>query len=486
MASITEVLALAVYGINLSDLPLDQLALGHKRGRAASMGRSRTSPSQQEIAPPRLSSFSAILVGPPGQSRKVRLTTPSIKSVHKDQPSESAREASRKHVKRLPFTRSVTQEERSSPPVTVLSTVKRHSTPNSRPLLQSSFELPDTISEVSVSSTTSDRLSRKQEVQTNPPTLEVQSNSLPNPTQGVSLSKPAHPTEEYQSNSLSDPTQRVSPSQPLLQEEIEEEDEVSSGDIEGSSSVIANLNTKSPSPKTTPTHSQEDVRKPPLGASETSPPWHQEKGKNGDGKRNLLYSTIFKHRSPESRPKKKLESGDLVLTNQNLLGHSPPLADGLKSRLKRKWFHKRSESDVPTSGQYLEMGMEHENDPKSSCPSAEEKKVFLIRKSSSDSNIHRLAVNQYDDTLPETVLSNFRYEDDSALQQHHGFRRVSTIASPVMTEFSDPGQSSVDDSVVATTGTSSSVHQRPLRRSLTIDSPEPPLKGMFCQGHDEY
>lgn len=361
MDSMTEVLAQAVYGLNLQELPLEVLASGH-RPRVVSMSRqhrptppsassSNVTPpnstlSQLEIAPPRLTSFSSIFEGPP--------------------PLHYHRKPSRKlevvegggSGGRMKLSRSATQQERSSPTEPAVTPLKRHSTPSGnvqpRPLLLSSQERPSTIEE--------------------------------DPSEPLAPKKPALPYQRLEEDSPSGPHHCKEPA--LLYQRLEEE--------ESEEEVIANLNAASPSPI------QEVPRNTPSPQS----------------------GILFLRRSG----------------SDEIHRMSPPLSS-------------------PTTSQDDQMGM-----ASGDCGRV----PFSMRKSSSDGNINRV-VPQHDYPLPTSPASAMPSSD-----RELALRRVATVASPTVTP-GKPGER--ETSPTSTDCSTSTSSKRPLRKSLTMDSPEHPIPG---------
>ena len=423
MDSMTEVLARAVYGLNLNELPLDHLALGFQRPRTASVGdRHQHHSSQHEIAQPRLSSFSAIFEGPPSGSGVKR----------REQGERPKRRTVDITATRGPLHRSATQEVPASPP---MSYDKRLSMPSN---VGMSHGAPPLVMPA-ISEDSSSRHTSASEI-------------IPSPTSPVSVSL-------------------VTPYQPLIEDDepgceqisqfiegVEEEEKEG-----GAGEVIMNMNTTSPTPS-----QDKGSTSPPL-SNGTSPEV---------GRRNIS-SSIFKHRSPESRHRK---GQDLVLTNQ------PVLEEGGRSRWKKKWFpgHKRYGSDVTAQIRTTELRtIESEKEesplvasagkveppantsqqPKEGVASSVEKpRQFPVRKSASEGDLRQLQGQA------KTGLSPSLLRDDSALHDLM-LRRISSSGSAKAT----PPTSTRDGGVVSpptSAAVASSAH-RPLRRSLTIDSPEP-------------
>lgn len=413
MDSITDVLAQAVYGLHLHDLPLDNLALG-QRQRTGSMGR-HAAASRRELGPARLSSFSVITEGPPAPATRKA-------------PGGGARSPGKDHVDggrslgtstRGQLYRSATQEEQGSP-VVDMPRVKRHSTPVTTGSRPSCTSLLTPITE---------------------------------------FYSPEHQQEES-SITATKPATVVTPYQPLL-----EDDEITIEEEDGGA-VIANLNARSPTRSPTPsengvsqprplsagspTPSQDSVSRPrPLSAG--SPTSSQEEARQrgrsgGEGQIKL----ISKHRSNRAMPPR-----------QNSLG-SP--VEG--RRKKRKWFHTRSDSDsVMANPSAMELGVV--SDRSSPSLGSQKPQPFSIRKSSSDGNIHRLGHASSPDTGPEPVS----LKDGAAIP----FRRVTSIASPIS---HDTGAATERGVFSTFSSATSDPSRRPLRRSLTVDSPEPTPTGM--------
>lgn len=418
MDSMTEVLAQAVYGLNLKDLPLNNLAAG-QRVRTVSTGR-HAAAARHEIAP--LSSFSAIFEGPP---------TPAGKNPPQGAPCNiDARVRPASANVRGQLRRAGTHEEQGSPLMEVAA-VKRHSTPNASSHRPSNTSLLNTITE---------------------------------------LNSPQHPEEDPSS----EPAIEMTPYQPLM----EEEDVSSQTEEEEGGAVIANLNARSPTPPSqvdasqphplnagSPTPSQPDAGSPtpsqphPLDAGSPTPSEEEVKRKGGEAHKRLLPASIFKHRS-------KGRGSDSPVLKQNSL--SSPVEERKK---RRKWFHKRSGSDsVVTNGDHPSDSSRKGVTSNISSPNlgAAEKRKLGMRKSSSDGNIHRLML--YSHTLPDTGPVPVSMPDSAGVP----FRRVTTIASPGPAE-PDNNPFGGGGGVAPPAATSSS--HRPLRRSLTMDSPEPTLSG---------
>ena len=431
MDSITEVLAQAVYNLHLHDLPLDNLALDQRK-RTASMGR-RPLTARQDLSLANLSNFPVITEGPP---LKVVNQGAVSRSPSKDQVDGGA-----SRPLRGPLVRSSTQDEEGSPRVEV-PMVKRHSTPittGSRPSVASALA----------------------------PISEFDS--------------PDHP---QLSTEAAESTEVVTPYQPLVEEDL------SSGGLteeeeEGGGAVITNINAQSPSPThedagtltssvigprphsapcrkdigeanlESPIPSQSSLN---AGSPTPSQEGVKQRGKSGggEGQKKLLPGNIFKHRS------KGRGLDNRVTPKQNSLGS--PVEE---RRKKRKWFHKRSGSDSvmtmtnPVVGSDRETELSVASDRSSPILGASEKRQsFNIHRSSSDGNIHSLL--QYGHASPDTGPEPVSVNDSGA---GIPFRRVTTIASPTAQEPLVIGGGSVSGS------------HRPLRRSLTMDSPEPTPTG---------
>lgn len=450
MDSMTEVLARAVYGLNLNELPLEHLTLGFQRPRTVSVGRHQTSSSQHEIAQPRLSSFSAIFDGPPASRKAQQSTTPSTRSHSKEQVDSSTRTVRGKLV-------HAATEERESYSMVDLYSVKRHSTPAEVAPSSKSLVLPDTILEVS-------------------PDHSLEEHPSP-----VAISPPS-------SSSVSGSL--VTPYQPLIEDD--ERGELSKGEEErgggGASEVITNLNTTSPTPsQDVMMQSSTPIAMPPRGGG------GQEKERSGGGhKKSAFSSNIRKHRSPDVKHKKGLVPKNLVLTNQSSMEE-----DG-KSKRMRKWFHKRWGSDSTThiivarkdepsvkgeSAEVVDVAFDASSpatDDSESC------KPFSLHKSSSDGSINRLLMHGH--SLPKMGprLSPLVTCLDTTISES-GFRRVTTVGADP-THNSPPADADENISPLATTSPRWSPHAV-LQRSITIDSPEPTLSGMqdiilSCKTHE--
>lgn len=431
MSSITEVLAQAVYELNLKDLPLDSLESGQ---RQVSTGRpaAATPSTRHEIAPPRLSSFSAISEGPPGAWNPVATCKPPDKDLV-DGAVRSLRPGS---ASMRGLFRSATEEEEGSMMVDI-PIVKRHSTPITTGSRPSCSSLLNTITE---------------------------------------FASPEHPKEDEASESEA----VMTPYQQLMEEEEEELLHGPAERDEDGGAVIANLNARSPTPtgerqprpfssgSSTPSQSHPpSVGSPTPSQEETktlSPTPSQEevreKGRNGHKK--LLPAHIFKHRG------KGRGSDSPVLSKQRV----PTPVEERKRR--RKWFHKRSGSDsvMAASRDHLSVGNREEELGVASLQSSpnlgalEQRRYLGIRKSSSDGNIHKLLLYGGGNTLPDTGPDPIPMKDNVV-----PFRRVTTIASPT------PMDSTANRGAGGVVSSSSASSHRPLRRSLTVDSPEPILTG---------
>lgn len=454
MNSITDVLAQAVYGLHLHDLPLDNLALGQRK-RTASVGR-RSTTTRQELSPPNLSNFSIITEGPPPRA--------SGQGTESRSPSKDKVDGGTTRPVRGKFQRSSTQDEEGSPRVEI-PIVKRHSTPvttGSRPSVSSALA---PISE---------------------------------------FASPEHPQGE-----AVDSAAVGTPYQPLVEEdpssgqtEDEEEEE------EGGGAVIANINAQSPSPTREDARaliirprphsagssipSQEDLgeahphnlgspipnERPLSAGSSTSQEGVRRKGKSGgggggggEGQKKLLPGSIFKHRG------KGRGSDNRVAPKQYSPGS--PVEERKK---KRKWFHthKRSGSDsvmtmtnpvanIGNSDRETELSVASDRSSPILGAYSEKRRTFSVRRSSSDGNLHRLL--QYDHTFPDMGPEPVSLKDS---ETGIPFRRVTTIASPTIQE-----SRGIGGGVVCTVPSSGSGSHRPLRRSLTMDSPEPVPTGTW-------
>lgn len=401
MNSITEMLAQAVYGLNLNDLPLDNLASGPRPRSVSMVPRHPSTSSPHEIAASRLSSFSTISEAP---------------VAGKKTPASASRPPERDLVdggvarSRGPLVRAATQEEQGSPPLE-MSMLKRHSTPvttSSRPSLPASL---GTITEHST------------------PSSERACPSTPEPTPVTTPYQP-HATTPYQ---------------PLV-----EEAELSSGHAT-EDEVIANLNAQSPTP------SREEMSRTP---SIPSPTPSQEKVTN----EVKLPTGIFKQRS---------------LSKKGRGAESSPVEE---RRRRRKWFHKRSGSDIGerplvSSGNAELAGVASEHSsPDLGASSGQRRAPFILRKSSSDGNLHAMLLRNHtpSDTGPELV----------AIQDCHALplRRVVTGGTPLTFDLSNtslPGHIIGGGAPSSASSDPTPSGHRPLRRSLTMDSPEPPLNGML-------
>ena len=432
MESMTGVLAQAVYRLDLSELPLDNLSSEPHRKRVASVGRPRKSGvSQQEIAPLRLSSFSDIYAGPPAYIHKrshQRPSTPPSESAGGDQVDSDS-----SVKKKSTLTRSATQQEPASP-LTGACALKRYSTPSG-----------PTLPRPSILSTISEGRS----------SLKL-----------LEESGRHSGGEDQQSNSTTDPRQSLSPTSPPPFEEEEEEVYLipkPSKVKESSVSVIANLNTKSPSPGP--------------DAVDSHPPIKEQGGeavrKNGDGIKKLFSGGLFKlHSSPDTRHRKKFSPDDVVLTNQNSLELEEI---GKTKNKKASRFHKRSGSDV-TDGvaakkKSPQVSKKLKEGDADSAKSLEKKQArCYIRKSSSEGNLNRLLLIQSDHTLPD-------YNSDS-ITEESGVQMASTTDTLNRSSSFSPSQTYDEDPIPQRNGpspSSSSSTHRPLRRSLTVDSPDPSI-----------
>lgn len=426
MDSMTEVLARAVYGLNLNELPLDNLASGMQRPRSISVGRGHAG-SQAEIAPPRLSSFSAIFEGPPVPSGSQKR--------REDRPKRKVGDV-------MGHRGSLQREE---PPSSAKLEEKRFSLPESqitKPRAATMVVMP-AISEDSFSGHTSSE-SRLDEI-------------CPSPTspESVSLVTPYQPLIEEDESGSS-----------RLMEGMEVAEELEKG--VGSVEVIMNLNT------TSPTHNGQDDVPQLSGSTPSLGSISQER--SPDVVRRSLPN--IQHHSPEAKHKKGQE---LVLANQ------PAVVEEGRSRWRKKWFpgHKRGGSDVTAQIRITELqsfGSEREESPlvlsstfasgKEQVPpttkqdkkgvaadhSPPEKPRSFLRKSASDSNLQALLRAH---TLP--ARGTLLLKDDSVLHDLK-IRRISS--GDPESSLPTSGRDEVPPVV------SSSAH-RPLRRSLTIDSPEP-------------
>ena len=502
MDSMTEVLAQAVYGLNLNQLPLDNLAMGTQRPRIGSVGHAHQhASSQPEIAPPRLSSFSAIFEGPPSTGSSVSRKREQGKALEVPAGLESGGHghlpARLETSGRAPLVRSVTCDDPRSPPAEKLAD-KRHSAPAPGPYVRNaSYAGPSSV----MPAISEDSSHRSQDDTCLSPLLE-ESESPPKTRHPVEplppLQQPPAPDpsqEEVKQLCASpvspDPATLTTPYQPLINEE-----ELSGGRVRreksggGTGEVIANLNT------TSPTHSQEDMLHPSAstgsatpsqssggeGGGDTTPPRGSERSPDMEHRR---LGGLFKHRSPEARRH-----------DQNSV-----LEEGGKSRRKKKWFHshRRSGSDVTGHMRMTGVtGVRREGSGREESPllvvsgkqpagrqaeggvvsgsggpsgvGSEDRRPFVLRKSSSDSNLQRLLRSHSLPTMSPspTLLHRSLRDDDPKF-----FRRISSNGSahPV------PPESTGDVGVVTSTTSASVVgstaSHRPLRRSLTIDSPEP-------------
>lgn len=486
MASMTEVLAQAVYGLSLTELPLEHLASTPHRYRSHSTtGRPEVSTrptSRQEIAHPRLSSFSNILsIHPPARHsyRKICtgvVTAPTGSTVN---PSASQRRGLGSSV---PPASSHPTPTSSSPQH---SNHPRELTPIKE---QASFER----TKLSLSEEEEEKERR----------------------------------EEGKENFLMEPL--VCDSKNLEEEENRMDD-----NEERPNEIIANPNTAEPSPSSsvghTPGASQEslgavgiDPAQPLLGM-----PNH---GECSSSKKSLLSATtsLFKHKSPEAKHKKKKTrissesfgggggSGSGSRGGGNTALYSPLLAydeDEEKARKKEKTAHKRSGSDTTShsvvkggSPSLLIKSVTHPQDKGSSGRlkmastnkrgsvvettsnvKKEWKRPFYMRKSSSDGNIHSLSLSLqfYNHPLPGT-------SDDSEGHPVVPFCRMNTIGSPVPTSESSSVQdiSSIEASPVGliaavtvqtTSGASTSTGAKrthKFKRAKTIDPSKP--AGVEC------
>ena len=472
MESMTEVLARAVYGLDLNELPLD--SCDRTRPRTVSVGRQQHPASQHEIAPPKLSNFSAILDGPPANTTGQR----------RREQSQVTVERGKKSVDSLRGTlqRAATQDAHDSPPMVEVPIEKRHSTPSTCNKHVGPLIIMPAISE-DFTSRKSSSGSRLDEIS-------------PSPTSPESVSM-------------------VTPYQPLINEDerttqliegVEEEEEGQGG---GAGEVIVNLNT------TSPTLSQEELLHP--SSNNATPPLENTSPETRHG--SLPLSTgLFKHHSPDPKhrspdpkhrsPDPKHRSPEVKRSpdvkhkkgREFMLATQPLMEDGGKSRWKKKWLpgHKRYGSDVTAQIRTADLKMlaaassvERQESPLVSAPglgkesspashsqgkgsevsvdstTTREHKPVLY-KSASDGNLHLLLLGSH--TLPK--LSPPQLRDDSALH----VRRISSGGSTHVSTSASTREGCVAPASSSTGAVPVAPH-RPLRRSLTIDSPEPTSAG---------
>lgn len=425
MVSMTEVLAQAVYNLKLDELPLDHLALGFQRPRTVSMGRNNVS-SHREIAPPRLSSFSALFDAPPTSTFRTRGHTPSRKASSNKELEGSHRQGAGSSSGRGHLQRWATQEEHGNPPLFPTPPNPRHSLPGTTLSGAVHTSIPPN-SLVTIAEATSPRQTT--------------------PSRDQEVSSPS--TMGSESTLLTTPYRRLKDDDSSSGGEAEDR----GGEKEGAESVIANLNARTPSP----TASQEVERT--------------------DQRRKLtLPGSFLKHRSPESKLRKGRGSDTQLL--------SSPVEDSGKSRKKRKWFHTRSGSAEVSSSSVTvpqpaeEGGVATDDHTPSLSLEVPEPKVFVMHKSLSEGHIHGMLQSDRGSS-PASLPSRSRGEDAipafcrvTSMTSPEGISESSHSTSPQPVPVEAPGVG-----VVATPTTTAS--HRPLRRSLTMDSPEPATTGML-------
>ena len=477
MDSMTEVLAQVVYGVNLNDLPLDNLALG-QRPRSVSMGR-HNSASLQGVPTSRLSSFTDISEGPPMLPRKPLQRAGAG-------PGDGREQGEGKGSRAL-LIRSATHEEEGSLPVP-LPPVKRHSTPGTPPSSSSSrvpraslltdLTLPSTITELpsperkegtcpspprSPSLTPYKPLEEEEdedEMRRNP-TFESAATSTPyllrveeqlhRPHSNSEPPEVVTPyllhAEDRRQHSSSDPVKVVTPYQPLV-----EEDEVS---------IITNLNTTSPTL----------VDQPPSLLTTRSPTPKEEGQQSSKGRK--LPVSLFK----QSNKKKVQQDSEVLAKSSKTLGPGSPMIEERKK--KRRWFqHMRTGSGgfAQLTTNSMDEGGDSDLELEVGVASDHNSPVrrFIVKKSFSEGNIRSLSTAFSDiGQQPLAVL------DTEALPN----RRVTSIAPPTPSSFSNPPSKDargVASPPPATSSSTSSSSHRPLRRSLTIDSPEPTTGVCVC------
>jgi hypothetical protein len=245
----------------------------------------------------------------------------------------------------------------------------------------------------------------------------------------------------------------TTPYQPLVEEDLssvrtrEEEEEEEEEEV---GAVIANLNARSPSPN---------------GAGSPIP---RQKWGFKPHPLNLSQETD-RALSPGSPT---LNQEDKRRRGRSVGGRLLPSSSGTDNQTeggkrKRSLFHKRSDSDSNPSTIDREADMGAASTRSSSSLGMHEKRrSFRIRRSSSEGNIH-LMFGAFPSSTPDTGPDPVSVTDNETVVVP--FRRVTTIASPLG---HDSGPAGILDGCGAPT-------YRPLRRSLTVDSPEPMATGEF-------
>ena len=247
--------------------------------------------------------------------------------------------------------------------------------------------------------------------------IDGQEEAYPSPPSAASLNTPYRPLQEDDSSSVT-----------------------SSHTNDGGGAVIANVNARSP------TSSQEDEDGSGQDMAVRGVAGPQSKG---------LRKPLLKHHSLESKSKKGCGLDG---------GHE----EGGKQRKRRKWFgiHKRSDSVDGSTRIVVSDGSDGE-----SCSRESEVGVatehclqpFILHKSSSEGNLHAI-FHHGSHTFPRTGNTQPDLLDSSEILP---LPPVSTAAIMTHDLPSQPAP-------VLATSTSVIINKsRPLRRSLTIDSPEP-------------
>ena len=467
MVSMTEVLAQAVYGLNLNELPLEVLAAAPNRSRASSMGRRGVtvkSPVRQDFLLPRMPSFPnvSIIQPPPHHHPHWRIGVGVAHTPTSGGDTGSSLAPKRELVKSLPSTNAISAVVSSKPQ---LSAVPRTLPPIKE---QVPLEQEPEAETMDVS---------KGHKSANPTLPPLRDSKKEGEKDAVVDEHPVCTRD----NVVADASPNHANSYPRI--DLGHKANQDSSGLTGQDLILA---------------------KPPLGMKA-----HGESSNSSNRRPSLLQATtsLFKLRSPEAKLKKKSkisptllnsgeERGDFLHSSMPTYKEDEVLVG--KAQGKKQVTHKRSGSDTTSirpirQGTFPRAlvklnshshekvvgdGLQEESSRKSdntvataTCTRKEQRKPFYLRKSYSDGNIHLLPT-----TFQTYISISPGKSEESVFHQDRPFLKMVTVGDSVLESGVNCAQ---NISVAATTttlplgrGSTTATTPPKIMRSVSVNSPE--------------